>query len=263
MKQHPCTVGLFRDMDEIEFEDLVADIKTHGLRQPIVLFEEQVLDGWNRYRACKQLRIDPATTTFKGPGSPLDYAVSVNLKRRHLDLLGRGMVGLELIPRYAAEAAERRGGGLKRGKDAPSPSREGNGTPGEAADRVAGIVGVSGATLERLLAVQRINPELLTDPTLLTINEKYQAAQKIEKEQRRAAVTRGMTSGQRAAQDERDKIKRILGGVTQMIAHVAAALDTGVAVVELGSKEVEPVLKDLRAAAGKLRALHAKKDKAA
>jgi len=148
MKQHPCTVKLFRDMDEIELDALVADIKSHGLQEPIVLFEDMILDGWNRYRACKQLRIEPTTTVFNGPGSPLDYAVSMNMERRHLDVTDKAKVGLALIPRYEAEAAARQTASLKRGKDAPSPSREGDGIDGTAG-HVAQKVGLSRATMER------------------------------------------------------------------------------------------------------------------
>lgn len=263
MKQHPCTVGLFRDMDEIEFRALVTDIKAHGLRQPLVLFEEMILDGWNRYRACKQLRIEPSTTQFKGPGSPLDYAVSVNLERRHLDTADRAMVGLSLIPRYAAEAVVREKSGLKRGADAPLGPRDPSGSEGRTAEHVARVVGLSEQTMKRAKFVQDHAPELLTDATLPTINEKYNVAQRAEREQKQAQATRAMPRAEREAREESDRVRTILAGVRQMNTHLNAALDKGGELVGLGSKDIEPVLKDLRAAAGKLRALQAKKDKAA
>jgi ParB-like chromosome segregation protein Spo0J len=36
-----------------DFAELVADIQTHGLREPIVVFENKILDGRNRFRGAR------------------------------------------------------------------------------------------------------------------------------------------------------------------------------------------------------------------
>src|SRR5262249_10269413 len=69
-----------------------ADIAANGQRDPIDLFEGEILDGRNRWRACKKLGIEPKTRQYRG-SDPLGYVISKNLKRRHLDESQRAFVG--------------------------------------------------------------------------------------------------------------------------------------------------------------------------
>ena len=56
MRLHPVA-KLFPRMPEDEFEGLCADIKEHGVRQPILVHEGEILDGRHRWKACEQLGI--------------------------------------------------------------------------------------------------------------------------------------------------------------------------------------------------------------
>lgn len=79
---HPlCT--LFPRLTGAEFDALRDDIKTNGLRQPIVLHAGMILDGGNRYRACVDAGIEPTFTEFAG-GNLVSFVLSANLHRRHM-----------------------------------------------------------------------------------------------------------------------------------------------------------------------------------
>ena len=82
MELHPlCT--LFPRLTGAEFDALVSDIKANGLREPIIIHDGMILDGGNRYRACIEAGIEPATMKFGG-GNLVSYVLSANLHRRHL-----------------------------------------------------------------------------------------------------------------------------------------------------------------------------------
>ena len=50
LKQHPLS-AVFPAMTDAVFAEFRADIAQNGLREPITIFEKQVLEGWHRYRA--------------------------------------------------------------------------------------------------------------------------------------------------------------------------------------------------------------------
>ncbi|MDB5314052.1 MAG: hypothetical protein JWO38_8254 [Gemmataceae bacterium] len=72
-------------MGEEEFGAFKADIQTKGLKNPISTFEGKILDGRNRYRACRELQKEPVFAEFTGtPEEASAFVDSQNLRRRHL-----------------------------------------------------------------------------------------------------------------------------------------------------------------------------------
>ena len=91
---HPLA-AIFPLMEGAAFNEFVADIKQHGLRVPIVLYEDKILEGRNRYRACEAAGVRPEFTAYTG-NDPLAFVISMNLQRRHLNELQRAMVAAKV-----------------------------------------------------------------------------------------------------------------------------------------------------------------------
>ncbi len=84
LTQHPLSAN-FPSMSEADYLALKDDIDEYGQREPIIMFEGMVLDGWHRYRACVEIGIEPTKFNFVADKEdPVAFVLSHNLHRRHL-----------------------------------------------------------------------------------------------------------------------------------------------------------------------------------
>ena len=78
-------------------EAMRESILEHGQQHPIVLYQDQILDGVSREDACDHVGVKPKYTEFKGTEQEaLDYVVDANLIRRHMTLAQRAMAAAKL-----------------------------------------------------------------------------------------------------------------------------------------------------------------------
>lgn len=75
--------NIFPEMSSDEMGQLVDDLRVHGYDgPPITLYENEILDGWNRYLACDTVGIDFPVQEFSGTDSDaLDFVVRANRRR--------------------------------------------------------------------------------------------------------------------------------------------------------------------------------------
>jgi ParB-like chromosome segregation protein Spo0J len=133
---HPLA-NVFPLLEGAEFTALVADIQQHGVLEPIWLYEGQLLEGRNRYRACQELGIACPSRLYDGD-DPVGFVVSLNVHRRHLDESQRAMVAARLAT-------------MRQGERTDLPSIEGRLSQEDAAQ----LLHVGVPTVERANKIQR------------------------------------------------------------------------------------------------------------
>jgi uncharacterized coiled-coil DUF342 family protein len=93
---HPFA-EVFPLLPDAELKELAEDIKSFGLREPIWLYQGQILDGRNRWLACQRAHVEPQYRTFRGTDAgALALVVSANLKRRQLTVEQRAMAAARI-----------------------------------------------------------------------------------------------------------------------------------------------------------------------
>lgn len=108
---------LFPMMEQQEFTALCDDIAKYGVIEPIVTHEGKILDGRNRYEACIKTDQAPVYKEWAGEaGTPLQFVISVNLNRRHLDSGQRACIAQDVLPLFEEQAKERQGARSDLGK---------------------------------------------------------------------------------------------------------------------------------------------------
>jgi ParB-like chromosome segregation protein Spo0J len=101
LTSHPLA-SIFPPLGTIELGNLAEDIKANGLKEPMWLYEDKILDGNNRYRACLKIGYRFKETDFrqfdaKTQGDPLKFVVSANLHRRHLNESQRAAIAATIV----------------------------------------------------------------------------------------------------------------------------------------------------------------------
>jgi phage N-6-adenine-methyltransferase len=83
--------NIFPMMSESEIQELGNDIKQNGQQESIIVYEDKILDGRNRFQACQIAEVLPIYEDYQGD-DPLSFVISLNLKRRHLSESQKAMV---------------------------------------------------------------------------------------------------------------------------------------------------------------------------
>lgn len=124
-----------------DFDNLVEDIRENGQRESIKVFEEKIIDGRNRYRACL-LAGCKARLEVVNLDDPVGYVLSLNLHRRHLTPSQASMCAARARGFYEAEAKKRLKLNNETKENLPYS------TKGQSRDKAGEVFGVSGKSVD-------------------------------------------------------------------------------------------------------------------
>lgn len=212
MKHHPIA-DVWPMMDEAKLHELADDIAKNGQLVPVWLYEGKILDGRNRWAACKIAGVEPKTREYTGD-EPTAFAVSLNDRRRHMGKSALAAVAADLLPHFAADAKRRQQQAGKehgRGQKVPEKVPEAKKGDGDARKAAAVSVGVNDRYVSDAKKVKTEAPEVferLKAGKITLQDAKREVAKKPtddwrpDERKRQALVTNGTTVVANASLDK-------------------------------------------------------------
>lgn len=171
---HPVA-SLFPMIGGEELQALADDIKANGQREAIQIgyadldaTQEVVIDGRNRYAACKLAGVEPTflINPTLDPEQIGPWIMSHNRHRRHMSKTQMATVAVEYEKWLAVEAKKRYDAGVRKGAEVTnSGGRSEENFPQserapQASDEAGAMLGVSGRTVRDAKYVANNDPEL-------------------------------------------------------------------------------------------------------
>ena len=169
---------IFMDMPDEDFQNLLKSVEAEGFKDPIIrMIDEQVLDGWHRYRAAKELNLLRKLVFQQWKedqeGDPEVFAYARNMHRRHLSVSLRSQIAVRFNKRY----------GIGRPSAETSPNGE-----IKSREELAKEAGVSPRSIDRAIKVddlgradevfsgEKTQSEIITEETIKSLWEQVNPA---------------------------------------------------------------------------------------
>lgn len=129
--QHPLSAA-FPALSDAEYQVLKDSIADLGVQNAITIFEGQVLDGWNRYRAATELDMECPARELDSWIDPRAFVLAQNKARRHITVAQMALATTAVYEWQPVGANQHRGSALSAefqagsalSAEAPKTSRE-------------------------------------------------------------------------------------------------------------------------------------------
>ena len=163
-----------------EYAQLESNLKENGIREPISIWENTIIDGHNRYEIAMKYNLPFKTESynFENESDAILWIIKNQLGRRNMSAYDRSILALRLKPVIAEKAKEKQsdaGGALRQKSDkAPIDTKK----------ELAELAGVSHDTISKVEKIeQQGTPEIIERIKRgdISIHGAYQAVKNKEK----------------------------------------------------------------------------------
>jgi ParB-like chromosome segregation protein Spo0J len=186
-EQHPIG-AVWPALSEEDYQKLVASIDAIGVLEKITVYEDKILDGWHRYKACTELRIKNIPMVEYEGNSPGDFVIGKNDIRRHEDKSQRAFAVARTIDICSDSGRPVQHVDAKKSANFSQLTNE----------EAAKIAGVSVATMKQAKAATKAEQEVqdAVRDGEISVSEAAKLS-KLDPEQQREAVEKKKTAPKR------------------------------------------------------------------
>ena len=173
-----------------EFEQLEKNILLEGIREPIIIWDETIIDGHNRYEIAQKhgLKINSDYELFRkefeSREKVIEWMILNQFGRRNLSAYQRSLLALKLKPVFEEKAKEN----LKISGEITKPLQKSANPiiekPIDTRKELAKVAGVSHDTMAKVQKIEEKAPEKVKEEIQsgkISINQAYQQVRRLEK----------------------------------------------------------------------------------
>jgi len=186
MKKH--RLNIYPEMKEEAYVSLKNDIEKNGydFKFPIWIYEDEIIDGWNRYKACKELGIIPTYEKFIGDETQVINFILRTNNRRDLTTYQRTLLALEFEQMFREKAKKSKSEKVSHFRNTGEVLQK-SAKP-DTRNELAKIAKVSHDTISKVKKIQEKAPEEVKQKLAtgeVSINAAYKEIKKEEKKEER------------------------------------------------------------------------------
>lgn len=189
---------------DVEFQSLIPpltyeekkmleeSILSEGCRDAIVVWNDTIIDGHNRYEICTKhgIPFETVSREFEDRNDVIEWIIKNQFGRRNLPMHERARLALRLKPVIAEKAREKQHSGINQYTHSLPQNSAKPSIPIETRDEIAKAAGVSHDTIAKVEKIEETAPAPVVQASRkgdISVNAAYQVTKMVQEEQEEIA----------------------------------------------------------------------------